>query len=714
MSLEEKVSRHAARELFASLSQGENFITSDQLLNEIARTQQSCSRLDEVNNSVQGAAGGGDSASSSDDDLSISSNSEKLTEDVLVSAASYYSRGELPVVHRALMLSTCRDNRRGVHRNGGLLSPVFGYYSCIVKSLGERPISSLFPLDTKCLQTLFLLFIYSLFGFDGLIDALPTFLYYSSLLLMIVTTCKVLVKKWEFNHFKEWSNLLVAWGGPGVNPENAQWNNCYNNIHPCFLFLFSLIFNLLLTPFVPIFNIPYSEIVIVSTIFAFITLYNFAWSNGKLDFLVLLSFGISLLASYPWEMDTVVSKGWRFLDVHVPMFISHIVGNGIEFCLNFRLIFYLIKPVLLIKMAARDRWRGFYYTLIPHLISLSWWQMAVIASNGATSFGLIRACLAVVGILLLVPLMGVAMMLLPLAAFLRLFLNTESVIPVSASFIGAAVSLIVVIYLNIRSKFTGRKATVIQILLALISSAILISSHLSMNRSDSRFGEGTTSLSYSQVKSFCSFGNHGQDLSVSVIDDDRCATLGGIYVHWEGRVQSARISRIHNPISSIIHMLPIEIQRVALCMFGTQFDDCEGKEDCRLPVHLSNKCHIKNWNRYEYEIIIQLSSGDWGNSEDTKIILKADNQFTNFTRHLYNDDKIWFSGRLVIDPNQSNTLSYVKQKFYVHLDQAGCLVCRTSALQPVFTGTAAYGISDLTVSGKNLLNFLFNPVVRFK
>uniref|UniRef100_T1I9F3 Uncharacterized protein n=1 Tax=Rhodnius prolixus TaxID=13249 RepID=T1I9F3_RHOPR len=735
MSAEEKVSRHAARELFASLSQGEDFITSEQLLQEIARTQRTHGRREDINNCVQGAAdGGGESFLKPGsfqcysgkqrnvtieknweirnwvNNLRTSSSGEKLTEDVLVSAASYYSRGELPIVHRSLMLSsTIRDNRRSVSRSSALLAPFLGYYSCIVRNLGEKSIRSFMPVDAKCLQTLFLLLLYSLFGLDGLMDAMPTLLYYTSLLLMILTTCKILVKKWEFNHFKEWSNLLVAWGGPGVNAENAQWTNCYNNIHPCFLFLFALIFNIVITPFVPIFNIPYSEIVILSTILAFITLYNFAWNNGKLDVLAIISFGISLLASYPWEIDTVVSKSWRFLDVNTPTFISHLVGNSIEFCLNFRLLFCLIKPVLLIKMAARDRWRGFYYNFVPHLISLSWWQMAVITSNGATSFGLIRGCLAIVGVLILIPLSGMAMMILPIAAVLRLFLNTESVVPISASFIGAAVSLAVLVYLKIRRSFTGHLATAVQVILLIISSAVLISSHLSMNRAETRFGESATSVSYVQVQTFCSPSKMlGTDIPpVGVLDDERCATLNGIHVHWEGRISSARISKIHNPINSIIHYLPVEIQRVALCMYGVKYDECDGKEDCRLPVHLSNRCHVANWNRYEYEIIVSLSTGRW-DSDDIKITLKGDNNFRNFTRNLHQDDKIWFSGRLIVDP----TLPKLEQ-IYVRLEQAGCLVCKTG-VTPVLTGTAAYGMSDLLLSGKHFLNFLFNPLVRFK
>lgn len=60
----------------------------------------------------------------------------------------------------------------------------------------------------------------------------------------------------------------------------------------------------------------------------------------------------------------------------------YLLGNGVEFCLNFRALFYLILPAIMVKMAARNNWRGVYTDLIPHCMTLSWWQMALVASQG--------------------------------------------------------------------------------------------------------------------------------------------------------------------------------------------------------------------------------------------------------------------------------------------------------------------------------------------
>lgn len=63
-------------------------------------------------------------------------------------------------------------------------------------------------------------------------------------------------------------------------------------------------------------------------------------------------------------------------------FYFNISGNGVEFCLNFRALFYLVIPAVLVKMAARDNWRGCYEALVPHCVALSWWQIAITASEG--------------------------------------------------------------------------------------------------------------------------------------------------------------------------------------------------------------------------------------------------------------------------------------------------------------------------------------------
>lgn len=56
--------------------------------------------------------------------------------------------------------------------------------------------------------------------------------------------------------------------------------------------------------------------------------------TGGIDYLGFLSFMLYVLAKYPYETDSVVGVGWRFLDLQVPTFASHVVGKLMP-CLNF-------------------------------------------------------------------------------------------------------------------------------------------------------------------------------------------------------------------------------------------------------------------------------------------------------------------------------------------------------------------------------------------
>lgn len=50
-----------------------------------------------------------------------------------------------------------------------------------------------------------------------------------------------------------------------------------------------------------------------------------------IDFLGLFSFMLHVLAKYPYETDSVVGIGWRFLDLQVPTFASYVIGEILNF-----------------------------------------------------------------------------------------------------------------------------------------------------------------------------------------------------------------------------------------------------------------------------------------------------------------------------------------------------------------------------------------------
>lgn len=367
---------------------------------------------------------------------------EKITEAALVSAATSYARGLLPIVSHAISTLERPELRLDAIP---LLQRPFVHpfeslkrlYVWIIERLGKRnfPMGKL--IFASNVPTLLLLLVYSMLGTENLVLFVPMGLYYFSFLVMVIATFQMLQSKRELSEFRAWSGLFLSYSGGNLNAQEAEYQFCRNNLKPYGHFFLALLVNLMVYPIIAHQWTPQSELAIIAFALTLSTLCHFAWKDSSRlpDLLALLSFGVHVLAKYPYETDIVVAQTWRFLDIRVPTFASYVVGNGIEFCLNFRAVFYLLIPAVFAKMAARDNWRGTYKTLIPHCVTLSWWQIAILSSQGATWYGLIRGALALVGMVLFIPIASLASIVLPIIAATKYLAESELILRIATTVI---------------------------------------------------------------------------------------------------------------------------------------------------------------------------------------------------------------------------------------------------------------------------------------
>lgn len=255
---------------------------------------------------------------------------------------------------------------------------------------------------------------------ESLYHLVPLVLYYVSFVAMVICTFKMLHAKRQFIDFRKWSGLFLRYSDGNLQPDESENLFVRNNLGPFLQFFLALFINLFLYPFIATQWVPFSEFCVLSFFLMFLTLLSFSTNgNPYPDILALISFGINVLAKYPYEKDTVVHQGWRFLDLHISNYPSYILGNSIEFCLNARVFFSLLIPLILISMAKRSNWQGFFKYTLPHCVTLSWLQMFIMCSHGCTTYGLIRGTLGLVCTFLFVPLLGVATAMLPVFACLQ-------------------------------------------------------------------------------------------------------------------------------------------------------------------------------------------------------------------------------------------------------------------------------------------------------
>lgn len=777
MSPGERAARKAARELFACLSNGEEYITAAQLerrMREIYSMQKKKRKTSDSSllssSTVSSTPSTSDDENESKNDSTAAAstsqqqrskrqrpsplsrrlpriditqlNSELLSEANLVTAAINYSNGHLPPVSQALELSAPRPERLNhipcFHRL--LFHPIVFFsifYHRFINGIASFPGNKI-----SNIQLLLLLFIYTIFTSDNIVMFIPIGVYYLSLIVMLISSFKMLKVKNDFVDFRIWSGLFLSYGDENINAENSENQFLRNNLKPYLFFFFSFIVNLMLYPIISDQWISYSEITVISFLLTFLTMFVFMFSSNYHvpDYTILISFGINVLAKYPYEMDKVVITGWRFLDLKVPTFSTFVLGNGIEFCLNCRGLLYLMIPGFLLYLSHRGgSWRGTYQYLIPHCVTLSWLQICIVSSQYATMFGLVRAALGLAGLLLFLPLFGIVTLLLPIFAALEWLSFTDPTVRLYASIIAAVFALICSCVMAANRR-TEKYITFLQISVCIVATVFLTLPYMTSNfdvahsQYDSIIRRKTAdahhgghdetfrnTLSWDTYYQYCHqpAWTHTNKVKTQI----RCTQLDNTIVKWEGNVADVEISRIRNFRADLIrNYLPTFFGESLICLYGEKNTvACDEKEDCegiRTFLNDQKKCNLNKWNSYDYEITVRMPSGLL--TKPHEVILNADNLFSNLTLRLQTSDRIWFKGvlkNLHSSKYYPDSVRLGKERPIISLQSIGCVTCKDQDIEPVRMTDGLKidaRIRDLTRGVKYLLNVLFNPVLTFK
>uniref|UniRef100_A0A182Y907 Wolframin n=1 Tax=Anopheles stephensi TaxID=30069 RepID=A0A182Y907_ANOST len=700
MSPGERSARRAAQELFASLSNGEEYVTAAQLekrMREIYKMDKKRSRTPadgaEAEGSMEhsldgGPADGGRVHGNGSPILSSNGGGHRLhrtptvnhiSEAHLLAAAVNYSNGHLPDVSDALMLSV--PDPHSLNHVPCFHRPFFHPFM-FFQLLYHRFVSllSTFPgtSGSSWMQLCLILVTYWYFASDNLVSFLPVGGYYLSLAVMVLCSFRMLKSKHDFIDFRMWSGLFLRYGDEHLNTNDSENQYLRNNLRPYFYFFTAFFINMVLQPNINDQWLPFSEITVLAFTLTFLTMFAFIYTSGDSfpDYLILFSFGLNVLAKYPYEMDDVVTTGWRFLDLKVPGFSTFVIGNGIEFCLNCRAMLYLMIPGFLMYIARRNDWRGIYQYLIPHCVTLAWLQICIISSQSATMFGLVRGALGLSGLLLFLPLFGIVTLLIPVFAVIEWLSLTDYTVRLWSS-IAAAVTAVAISGYMASSRRTERYVTFLQIAICVIGTVFLTLPHMMSNfetisvnenrlfespaseslgdhPGEQTGGSGSlpASLSWDMYYKFCH--QPAWDTENKVKTQLRCTNLDGTFVRWEGVVVDMAISSRRNLRAQLIegYLPKFLVDRIS-CFYGEPIEpDCGNlngsvEGECESLKHFMQRqrtCHLNKWNTYEYELKVRMSNGLL--TKPVEVILRAQHAFGNFTQSLNYSDRIWFVGVL--------------------------------------------------------------------
>ncbi|XP_065341760.1 wolframin [Cloeon dipterum] len=755
MSQDEKLARRAARQLFNSLSAGQDYITTDQLRRRIVvmKKRRLTSSHQLLKGPMHSAADNNSESDGSDPHTDWTSRAgqsysgEKLTEDCLVSAATTYTRGELPLVQRVLVLA---DPERGQLEQIGFIqrsvlhpwATVVLVYVSLLEFFARRGSSLLqMIIPTSPVHTILLLLCYWLAGAESLSWLFSIMIFYTSFGFMFIATMEMLQREKEFQHFRVWSQLFLSHssnpadlGGGYLDSSQAERRFLNGGVGQYVRFFAALLFFIVSYPLVNSSWVPHAEISVIATVLSVITLFSFMDSWKKPDGLMLLSFALNVLARYPYEFDAVV-QGWQFLDLRAPAFASSIVGRSVEFCLTYRSLLHLSVALILVRMAVRNGWAGVCRGLIPHCVALAWWQIAVLSAESATKFGLLRAAFSIVGLGFCVPLIGVLLLLLPALAILKTLTSTTLLVKAaSSSFVAAlpfALSWWIAKLHRRGTVHAGRLVLALQLICSVVAMVMLIypvsnstlssisylqeEQHASATKeSTHNIPEPESGLTWDMYHQHCH--QPAWEQSSVAVTQLSCSPLSGTSVSWNGYVTSVEVSKMSNPLASGLQLFPSLISSTLACLIGEQVPlVCpEGRSteagQCRLHHLTGRKCHLDSWANVEVTLSVKMKSKRmWGT--DAQVRLVAEDFFKNFTAVLQPQDRIWFKGELLADG-----LGGPAPK--ISLQQIDCLDCHKSDLlmmrKPgllIASVTTLIDVGQLAL--QSFIGFVLGPMIRF-
>ncbi|KAI8423158.1 hypothetical protein MSG28_014221 [Choristoneura fumiferana] len=672
-----------------------------------------------------------------------------LTVDNLVTAAVDYCQGEMPLVGYELSLT---DPSVKSLDHVPLLQQAFLHPLVFIQVLYLKLLDYFgsFQFRLSNIELSLVLIAYLSVSMDSLYHLVPLVLYYVSFIAMVICTFKMFHAKRQFIDFRKWSGLFLRYSDGNLQPDESENLFVMNNIGPFLKFFLALFINLFLYPFIATQWVPFSEFCVLSFSIMFLSLLSFG-TNGKPypDMLALLSFGINVLAKYPYEKDTVVHQGWRFLDLHISNYPSYILGNSIEFCLNARMFFSLLVPIIVFFMARRSNWQGFFKYALPHCVTLSWLQMFIMCSHGCTTYGLIRGTLGLVCSFLFIPLIGVVTLTLPIFAFLQ-YITISRLFYTTTLVVGFGFTLGVTCILA-KTESTKKFVTPFQLASGLIT-LLYFGNQFVMNVQDGGLPSGLIELigpDKPSIKNLLKneFVADYEDNSYQISWEDyynncnspswiesnmaatqmKCSVLDGAHVNWEGYIKEIELKSINNRWDDFAAWLPGFLQEYFKCYYGDEYmtlcqSDSSIKE-CQfvrnVARHSGKICHLNRYNEYTYEIKVIMEASGGLLKRHAEIAITYNHYFTNYTRLLHSDERIRFRGIITNEPNKYNIGT---KNLNVQGYEINCLECRDargtiSSKAPSvskFSELFKTVVNDCVVSTKNVLNFLFNPVVVFK
>lgn len=457
------------------------------------------------------------------------------------------------------------------------------------------------------------------------------------LLTMVSCTCYVIFINFGYRSTSKWLELIKIFE-PSAKTEEAKRRYWSKTFFPLLTFFFASV------PYVWLYAVnpwKYKSSDMCIVYLFFMILIDRTISSSRRH--VTISFVLNLLlCAYKFNLFGDTTNGWiNFLNF----------GTWFSFGENYSLhlncfsciILLLMLPYLYVRIALGDQRKGWRLALLPHLMSVTWMNLAFTQlAESQTSDLLIGICFWFAVLLI-------------------------------GKYIGTIVSLIVCLGIKFLYLSDGWSSAAILLLLALFCTAYLLSccvmkslkSYANLEKyalllccvtalvaygctsPSATPRESISALSWDSYQTSCHRYAWYQTNTAEV--EMACLPLKGKTINFEGTLISVDVVKVENYFHNIASVLPAPFYSWFTCTFGEQYLDCNQpnlppfkKQRCLL-YQLADLegCHLHNWDVYKFKLTIEVST-----RTAPEVLIFANHACLSFIKALKEGDSLTVSGVL--------------------------------------------------------------------
>jgi len=468
---------------------------------------------------------------------------------------------------------------------------------------------SLIPINQ--IYTLVAVLVYSVISLDAVLWLLPLVTFYMSFAVLIVVTAQMLQSKRRLGDVRTIATMLSRF--TFFDEQTAASMYMWNSMKPYATFFLALplcVASLTVADSGWLLCPEFGALSAVTSFACFVAL------SDRYDHLAVASI---LIDSFSAILPALIQKLPQIPIIHSilwylfgPGFAIQMPVHGLYVMLGLPSLAFLIVPVIFMRMAAQRSWQGTYQVLVPHLVCFFWWRLTIAFFARSTWFGIARAFIGWIGLVFFLPLAPFFLIaygiyifrsVTSFASVLKVFTTVVLVVGASVFVWWSRSGFRVGTWFSLHGKSPISRAVVILVIVvaSCVPLAYVFIPPRNVDVSDNKAG----------VLSWDSYHRYCLSPQASLVS---CGKFKGARITSSGVLKQLSVVSVENPAEAFASWLPYPFSNWLRCAYGdyhpgncSVHTDVEDFEACTFSKEQGRLCHLRELDRYTYELIFDVS-----------------------------------------------------------------------------------------------------------